>query len=298
MIQLNSSIFITYGLLTLSLTSLWFPKFTIRTKSIQQPWIFIFAAAGLCGLYFDFLQPTGVLWIGLLMTGSYVMNAQHYAQIYRQISSFLVLTLAVSLAFHWLPGINNPKIIDGLMISADGIPYDKFFSFSSVAIALAILGFGYQRLNSLADLRCMFLQVAPITLLTLVVVMLLSLLLGYVNWEPKWSPWFWVWAWGNLFFSCIAEEAFFRGFIQKNLILWFNNVPAGKVLGVLLASTLFGLAHYAGGVKYILLATIAGIGYGSSYLFTGRLEAGIVTHFTLNSLHFLLFTYPVLSSAL
>jgi len=44
----------------------------------------------------------------------------------------------------------------------------------------------------------------------------------------------------------------------------------------------------------VLLATLAGIGYGLAYRF-GGLAAAIAKHFGLNLLHFGLFTYPMLA---
>jgi membrane protease YdiL (CAAX protease family) len=42
-----------------------------------------------------------------------------------------------------------------------------------------------------------------------------------------------------------------------------------------------------------MLAGVAGVGYGLAYQMTGgRLEASMAAHFTLNTVHFLLFTYP------
>jgi len=43
-----------------------------------------------------------------------------------------------------------------------------------------------------------------------------------------------------------------------------------------------------------VLSTVAGLGYGWVYQRTGRIEASILTHFALNLVHFLLFTYPAL----
>ena len=65
-----------------------------------------------------------------------------------------------------------------------------------------------------------------------------------------------------------------------------------KWLPLLAASVLFGLAHAAGGPVLIVVATMAGAGYGLAYAISGRVEAAIVAHVTLNSLHFLFFTYP------
>ena len=63
-------------------------------------------------------------------------------------------------------------------------------------------------------------------------------------------------------------------------------------MAVLAAAAAFGAAHVAGGTTYVLLATVAGLGYGAAYQLTGRVEASIFVHFTLNLTHLLLFTYP------
>lgn len=60
------------------------------------------------------------------------------------------------------------------------------------------------------------------------------------------------------------------------------------------AATVFGLAHWGPGWQWVLLATLAGIGYGLAYRY-GGLAAAIATHFGLNLLHFGLFTYPMLA---
>ena len=38
-----------------------------------------------------------------------------------------------------------------------------------------------------------------------------------------------------------------------------------------------------------------GLGYGWVYLRTERIEASILTHFLLNCIHFVFFTYPALA---
>src|SRR5437868_3760189 len=107
-----------------------------------------------------------------------------------------------------------------------------------------------------------------------------------------------MWAITNLLFVCMAEEAFFRGFIQKNLALMMKKIRYGDYLALLIASFLFGLAHYAGGTKYAILATVAGMGYGWVYLTAKRIEGSILTHFGLNLTHFLFFTYPALAGVI
>jgi membrane protease YdiL (CAAX protease family) len=94
------------------------------------------------------------------------------------------------------------------------------------------------------------------------VVILLGLVIGYVRWELKFPRQFYLWAWGNLFFTCVAEEALFRGFLQRHLQRSLTGVSYGTVLALVLVSVLFGLAHYAAGMRYVILATVAGLGHG------------------------------------
>lgn len=76
-----------------------------------------------------------------------------------------------------------------------------------------------------------------------------------------------------------------------------NPYSSGQKLALGVAAVLFGLAHFAGGVKYVMLATVAGWGYGAVVQRTGCIEAGILTHFLVNLIHFFCFTYPALTSA-
>jgi hypothetical protein len=45
-------------------------------------------------------------------------------------------------------------------------------------------------------------------------------------------------------------------------------------------------------MSYVLLAAVAGLGYALVYHRTRSIEMSMLTHFTLNAMHFLLFTYP------
>ena len=66
-------------------------------------------------------------------------------------------------------------------------------------------------------------------------------------------------------------------------------------VAVVASSLLFGVAHFAGGAPYVVLATIAGVGYSLVYARTRLIESAIVTHFGVNAIHFFGFTYPHLA---
>jgi len=62
---------------------------------------------------------------------------------------------------------------------------------------------------------------------------------------------------------------------------------------LIVASLLFGIAHFAGGLNYVVVATLAGLLYGVVYLNTGKIWHAILMHFCLNMVHLYLFTYPL-----
>ena len=137
----------------------------------------------------------------------------------------------------------------------------------------------------------------PVAAATLLAILALSLALGFVRFDPTPAPFqiFALWAWTNLFFTCIAEEAVFRGLLQRGLERALRRFRRGDLVALVAASVVFGVAHLAGGWRYVALSAVAGLGYGAAQQRTGRLEAAILTHFAVNFIHFLAFTYPALA---
>jgi membrane protease YdiL (CAAX protease family) len=125
--------------------------------------------------------------------------------------------------------------------------------------------------------------------------MLVALGSGYVRFAPKFPAESWLWVWSNLFLTCLAEETVFRGFLLHALQRIWGQRRGGTAAAVGVAAILFGVAHYAGGLAYVALATLAGIGYGWAYVRTRSIEAAVLTHFALNAVHFFGFTYPALA---
>ena len=131
---------------------------------------------------------------------------------------------------------------------------------------------------------------------TLAVLIPLALLLGYARpgWPDAPLPRL---AYGlayNFLFVCVLEESFFRGIVQTALICGARRRgwPHADVLAVLGASVLFGVVHLGGGAAFALLATLAGLGYGAVYYWTGRLHYAVLLHFAVNAVHLLAFAAP------
>ncbi|MNK43608.1 CAAX amino terminal protease self- immunity [compost metagenome] len=132
----------------------------------------------------------------------------------------------------------------------------------------------------------------PLALLMLPLAALLitAWLLGALKPEVGLPHWWWLFAFNNLLFTCVAEEALFRGLIQQGVAS-----RSKPWLGLLVASLLFGAAHLAGGPLLVMFAALAGACYGLAFQLSGRLSVAILLHFLFNFAHLALFTYPLAS---
>ena len=173
-----------------------------------------------------------------------------------------------------------------------------FLNFDKAFVGLLLVGWGRLSIHSWKQWRNLLRRTLPIVLVTSVILLGLSLFSGAVRFDPKWFEFSGYWLVFNLLFTCVAEEAFFRGFVQKHLGLILDHRKNGLIEAWVLTSVFFGICHYRGGWVYAILAMIAGFFYGFAYLKTKRIEASILTHFTVNAVHFLAFTYPLLRTSL
>jgi membrane protease YdiL (CAAX protease family) len=108
----------------------------------------------------------------------------------------------------------------------------------------------------------------------------LGMRMHFLAWDPSFArvrslPLF---APGILLFTAWPEEFLFRGVLQNLLSRTFNS----KWAGLLVASLIFGLSHIIHAPfpnwKYVLLATIAGLFYGHTWMRTGSLFPGALVH--------------------
>ncbi len=114
--------------------------------------------------------------------------------------------------------------------------------------------------------------------LTFFAVPLLSIMTNAASWQPKWPDAFWWWLVLNVGVVSLAEEAFFRGLLQSQLIRWFGAWP-----GIIVATLAYAALHLLVNPVYALLAGIAGLGYGMVLHFSGRLSLAVLLHASINT---------------
>ena len=203
------------------------------------------------------------------------------------------IIMALLMAGHKWPGFQNLLVLDKFRFSEKALPYTMYFNFDKPLIGFYFLYY----LSVFQNPTGTFgknLEWILRGCLVIPILMVLGVATAYVEWDPKWvGSIFVVWALRNFFFTCLAEEALFRGVLFEALgrFRLFKGRPMAIVT---VTAMLFGAAHFAGGISYVALSTVAGLGYGWVRLRSGNIVASATLHLLVNSTHLLLFTYPAL----
>lgn len=265
-------------------------------------WIGALLAAIVAGYFSGALQGLAALWIALLAALAVVYSrvranpALPNRTLWLPLAGFAFFVYALAMGLALFPGFNRVELIAPQVLSAGATPYSIGVGFPKVVTGILILGLINRSLvRSWSELWHVLVRALPVFALTAAVGMAVVVLMGYSSFAPKWTALFLLFAPINLFFTCLAEEAFFRGFVQQELARIGSRPALAAGVALAVGAILFGLAHFAGGPAYVLAAAIAGAGYGWAFLRTQRIEAAMAVHFGVNATHFLLFTYPRLA---
>lgn len=290
-------VFATFILLTCAVLALWLAPRRVPPPWRGFLWLPFFAAALVAAMLAGIVRAPALGWIAALAVAAHFFCRRGVGPAWsRPVAGAAILVLGAGMLTHLLPGFENPRVVGGAVLTSGSVPYSLRLNFDKAVFGIFFLGWCHARISRLVEWRAMLWAAAPVAGMFIAGIMLLALALGYVRFEPKFPAIAWLWMWGNLFITCLAEEAMFRGFVQAELQRRWSAIAGGKTWALLVAAALFGLAHLAGGWVYVGLSTVAGLGYGLAYQRSGdRIEAGILTHFALNALHFFFFTYPALA---
>ncbi|MUK43788.1 CPBP family intramembrane metalloprotease [Aliivibrio fischeri] len=204
-----------------------------------------------------------------------------------QLGAYLFIFLwCIALFLHLIPGFNNAKVLDAVVTGPLSVPFTLYLNLDKPLILFGLLLAYPALLGSKASINKKALIYTAIPLFSL-----LPLAWGLGALKPEFTipNWWWLFALNNLLLTCVAEEAFFRGFIQQSLSKRF-----GWIAGVAVASVLFGIAHIGGGLLLVVFATLAGVGYGLAFHYSVRLWVAVAFHFLFNFMHLVFFTYPIM----
>jgi membrane protease YdiL (CAAX protease family) len=277
----------TYATLLVAVVTLWLG---------HRIWLVALAVAVILGYSAGVLHGPAIVWIVAFASICFGYSRAK-TRMLKGLAAAGIVLLALPLGMHVLPGFRNFLWLEDIILSPGAAPYTMYLNFDKTLVGICILGLcGHALLGSAEGWSRALRRAAPILVANVVIAALLAMALGYVAWQPKWTPLFWIWAASNLFFTCLSEEAFFRGFIQRELESALQGRAYAAGVAIAVSAVLFGLAHIAGGVTYAALGIVAGLGYALVYHRTKSIEMAMLAHFAVNATHFLLFTYPSLIS--
>ncbi len=236
------------------------------------------------------IEPVALAWPALLALAA-VLARPTMAAPARATGHALFLILAVLLFLHWLPGYHNPLVIPRAALTPDAVPFAMYLNLDKPLVAFWVVLVAAPAMAG-ASARATLTAALAACAGAIAACLGLALALGVVGWAPKWPDSGWLWLINNALLVTLAEEALFRGYVQERLTRAWRGRPWGATAALLVAALLFGLAHYAGGWQWMLLAGLAGVGYGMAYRH-GGLTAAVLAHLGLNAAHYGLFTYPM-----
>lgn len=277
--------------------------------SLVTPWSFLFLAAAMLwppatrrwalaplaaawawALADGVVDPVALAWPALLALAAALVRPQAGLAA-RAAGHALFLALAALLFLHLLPGFHNPRVIAPAPLTPDATPYDMYLNMDKPLVAFWVV-LAMTPAMAAASARATLSAALSACAAAVLACLGCALALGVVGWAPKWPASGWIWLLNNALLVTLAEEALFRGYVQQRLSEIWSRRAWGAWAALAAAAALFGLAHYAGGWQWMLLAGLAGAAYGAAYKY-GGLGAAVLAHLGLNAAHFGLFTYPM-----
>lgn len=287
---------VTFSLLTFSLVSLWsLTGLESRRIFVPRTWNILLAASLCTALAGGMIDALSLVPLVLLAVAVDIAEQEHANPWHRTAAVIVAVLVSLALFAHWLPGFRDVVLIAEVVLSKGALTYSKNVDLGKAMVALLMIAAYPALLNSRARWRIAMAVALPRAAGVVVVTLGLGWAVGVAGWDIKF-PWILPqWVWANLFVTCAAEEALFRGFMQRNLAVALDRLRIGNWVALLLVAMAFGAIHYHGGAAYMGLATVAGLGYGWVFMRTRSIEAAILSHFLLDLTHILLFTYPMLA---
>lgn len=236
----------------------------------------------------------------LLLIILFALSCHFYTNIQNKMIRFLFSLLIVFFAAIAMKGripFSNPiPIFEGVKFSSISAPFWMGINIEKAVCGIILTAYIIKRSKSFSEWKTIIKEFIPVLLILIIFLLTPAVLTGFVKFNYKIPDGMYLFILNNLLLTSVAEEVFFRGFLQKKLFdvfsLNFKMKQAALLLSILITSAIFGLGHLYSGVLMAIFAFVAGIGYGYAYQKSWKLESAILVHFGLNITHFIFFTYP------
>lgn len=261
--------FLAFFALLMTFVSLWIHR---------SPWLWLsfLTIAYILALQSGVAKPFSLVPVGTLLL-IHVMLRRNLPESSKWILILSAILISLGLLFHWIPGFSNYWDATGHF----------WINFDTPFIGLFILALQLPLIRSSNEAFNLSFKVIPLTGLAIALLLFLGDYVGLIRWEFNWQPHFSLRLITTLFFIIIPQEAFFRGFIQREAFKWIGNSFKGHICSVLISSIAFTLCnvYWIAGLEPLGFIFLAGLIYGSLYQYTQAIESSISCSFAITFLH-------------
>lgn len=227
--------------------------------------------------------------------GAHLMLSTEIKGWTRVITVGVAFVFSIALMGHFFPGFHNWKLMEGVQISHNAYPFTMYLNYDKPFVGFFPLAFTIPLLYSRFHTRTIAVKAFTLSILGILVMMIVALYLQVVDIDLKFPHSWLIFLIANLFFVTIPEEAFFRGFLQREIHNYFHAKWSGA-FSIIVVSLLFAGLHFpfVKDLNFLSLTFIASLIYGTVYHLTRSIESSIFCHYLFNIVHFFCFTYPAL----
>ncbi len=245
----------------------------------QKIWLWgIFLALSLTFAYYaKILTLNALIPIGFLCLGHFLLQKRVMGMTRLMIILALVV-ISFGMFFHAIPGFNNWQLSKDPTLYLN---YDKpLVGFFALAFTIPLF-----------EERILFKTLAIKTLLYTIIggaiLFGIAMYYGLIKFHFSLTTYFPIWLLSNFFLTTIPEEAFFRGFLQKEIYEHLGNRWAAP-FSILVTSLAFAMMHLAffHNIPFVALSFFASLLYGTIYQVTQSIESSIFCHFVINVIYF------------
>ena len=206
---------------------------------------FVWGAFSLLALFLGhegkLIEPIALLPLFLLLLCHLILSTS-LSGLWRMITILVASLISFCLIFHIMPGFLNFAVLKKVTLSKGAAPYSFYLNFDKPFVGLFTLAFSLHLIDSWED----FLRVMKRSMLFIIPGIAILLGAAYylhlVRFDMKLPLFTPVWIVANLFLTTIPEEAFFRGFLQREVK---EALPSrfGALLSIILVSLSFAAIH-------------------------------------------------------
>ena len=227
------------------------------------------------------VNTIGVIVIGIV-GGLYFLVKQRLAPWLHGLVALVAVVVSGLMMFHMMPGFHNWLLMKG--------PPRYFYNFDKPFAGFFVLAFLLPVLRGRRDWYDAIVKPWPLIAVGIVILFVVGMATGLLKFGPHMREMAGAFLVGNLLLTCVPEEAFFRGFVQRELT---EAIPQkwGAAAAIAITSIAFVLLHvvFTQNMAYLSMVFLASLLYGIVYHRTKAIESAILVHFLVNILHVFLF---------